>query len=76
MDCQPSPSKFLSKQEVADLLDVSTRSIERWVRLGSFPKPAFSTCRTRRWKIEEVLQWKNTSATDRDTTRQDATNRN
>lgn len=32
-------TQLLSKKTVAKRLDVSTRTVDRWVSLGKFPKP-------------------------------------
>lgn len=35
----PLLEDFATKQQVADMFGVSTRTVERWVRLRSIPQP-------------------------------------
>lgn len=49
-----SPAALLSKIEVADLLNVSVRTVERLVAAGELP-PGRLVGRQRRWSREEIL---------------------
>jgi predicted DNA-binding transcriptional regulator AlpA len=47
----------LLKQETADLIQVSARHLENYVRAGKFPRPFYVGDRSPRWLREDVLQW-------------------
>ncbi len=50
---------LLTKARVALLLDISERSLERWVQEGRFPAPISTggDKRTIRWRKADVLDW-------------------
>ncbi len=50
---------LLTKPRVALLVDVSERTIERWVQEGRFPTPVRTgeDRRTVRWRKADVLAW-------------------
>jgi predicted DNA-binding transcriptional regulator AlpA len=49
--------QLLSLARVAALLDVSERSVRRWMIEADFPKPIHLPGRTPRWDEEEVKMW-------------------
>ena len=49
---------LLRKVAVASMLGVSTWSIDRWVKAGTFPKPLFiSDFAPARWRLRDVELW-------------------
>lgn len=54
----------MSKKEVARFLGVSTRSIERWIAAGKFPKPCTPQGTVKRWHREQFIDIKNPSEED------------
>ena len=46
--------RLYAKKEIAVLLGVSTRSIDRWIAAGTFPEPCFRVWNTRRWSREQI----------------------
>jgi predicted DNA-binding transcriptional regulator AlpA len=45
---------LLTKSDVAQLLGVSTKSVDRWVAAGLLPPPLKITARTLRWPRDTV----------------------
>jgi predicted DNA-binding transcriptional regulator AlpA len=48
------PSDLLKKAEVARILDLSKRTIERWVSLGKFPPPIEISKYVKRWSCAQI----------------------
>lgn len=49
---------LLTLQQVADLLAVGKRTLERWIAAGNFPRPDFrSGQRVLRWRLTTVQAW-------------------
>jgi predicted DNA-binding transcriptional regulator AlpA len=49
------PDRFLSPAEVAGLLGVSTRTLERYVASGRLPPPVRFSPKTRRWRYGDLI---------------------
>ena len=49
--------KFIKIAELARLLDISTRTIWRYVAIGRLPEPVRFSKVCVRWKAEEVQQY-------------------
>ncbi len=47
--------KYMSVRDVAELFNVSDRTIRRWMSCGKLPKPLRMSDRFIRWKAEEIL---------------------
>ena len=57
-ESKPQASVLLRKIEVAQRLGCSTWSVDRWVRIGLFPKPIFLTPNApARWKVSDIDAW-------------------
>ena len=48
---------FLDLNDVAGAVALSTRSVQRLVQEGSFPKPRALSARRVAWLVEEVQEW-------------------
>jgi predicted DNA-binding transcriptional regulator AlpA len=46
-----------TRQNVADHLVVSTRTVDRMWRRGDIPRPDIRTPRTVRWRPETIYKW-------------------
>jgi phage terminase Nu1 subunit (DNA packaging protein) len=52
-----TPERFVTRQELADIMRVSTRQIDRWVK-DPDPMPSYTWgIRTRRFRVSEALAW-------------------
>lgn len=51
---QPAGHELLTKREVARLLRVCVRTVERHVALGKFPQPIRFTERSIRWRRQDI----------------------
>jgi excisionase family DNA binding protein len=49
-----NPSRLLSRGEVAALLNVSTKTVDRWSQLGLLPLPAIKKGRRVRWLAADL----------------------
>jgi predicted DNA-binding transcriptional regulator AlpA len=49
--------RFVSKREIAALLGISERQVERLRALGLFPAPLDLPGRAVRWSLQAVHQW-------------------
>lgn len=49
--------KLLSLKRVAETLDVSTKTVRRWIAEGIFPKPVMLPGKLPRWEAGEVDAW-------------------
>jgi len=47
-------SKLMNRREVASLLNVNERTLDRWAKLGRFPAPIRLGPKTYRWLAEDV----------------------
>lgn len=47
--------EFLCTKAVAELLQITTRTLYRWVQKGAFPSPVRINLRVLRWRRSEVL---------------------
>lgn len=43
--------------QLSELLEISTRTLWRWVSSGRFPQPDIKVGKVRRWKVETIEQW-------------------
>jgi prophage regulatory protein len=50
-------TELLRMRQVADLLDVSPRTVQRWVDEGRLPAPLVLSSRCLRWRESELLDW-------------------
>ncbi len=50
-------SELLRMRDVADVLGVSTRTVQRWVDEGRLPAPFVLSSRALRWRRSEVEAW-------------------
>lgn len=57
MNFNESPGGFTRVEKVAKRYDTSTKSIWRWAKLGTFPKPYKLTAGVTAWKNSELLEW-------------------
>lgn len=58
MQAPPLPSpRYLTVGQVAARLSVSTDTIWRWCRLGTFPKPYRIGGNTSRWRLSEIEEY-------------------
>jgi excisionase family DNA binding protein len=48
------PSPWLSLAEVAALLTISKRTLQKWVKAGRFPPPVGKTAKWRRWHRDAI----------------------
>lgn len=48
------PSRFLSRREVADLLHISPKTVDRYRHMGLIPKPAIAVGRRVRWLASDI----------------------
>jgi excisionase family DNA binding protein len=48
---------LLTIEEVADQLQVTPRTIERWIVSREIPPPIRIGRRVRRWKVDELQEW-------------------
>ena len=53
----PEYSRMLSTEEVADLLEVSGRTIRRWVIAGTFPQPVRLAGNVVRFRLDVIISW-------------------
>jgi excisionase family DNA binding protein len=56
MNTTATKSDFLTDAGLADLLHVSVRTLQRWVKDPGFPKP-LQLGRCRRWDRDDVLAY-------------------
>ena len=61
-------SQLLNIQQVADYLQVSTRTVWRRIEIGKFPKPIYITGYPR-WDKEELLAYIKKTASSSDNSR-------
>ncbi len=54
---EPQDDTMLSPRDVARLAGISTRTIDRMVRRGTFPKPMHLSARRIGWQAREVKAW-------------------
>ena len=52
-----SEMKFLDKSQVAEMIGVCVKTIDRHVDAGTFPKPDFHIGRQPRWGLETIAGW-------------------
>ena len=52
-----SESKLLTRAEVAKMLDVSYRTLQRWMDEGRGPSPCYQEGVVARWDLNEIKQW-------------------
>ena len=57
MDINELPNGFTRVEKVAKRYDTSTKSIWRWAKQGTFPKPYKLTAGVTAWKNSELLEW-------------------
>lgn len=57
MTVAPAKPELLRVREVADLLGIGLRSLQRNVEQGLFPQPIRLSSRTLRYSRRAVLQW-------------------
>jgi hypothetical protein len=50
----PNPNKMLGAKAVADDLDSTIRSLDRWISLGIFPPEDMRILRRRFWSVATV----------------------
>jgi excisionase family DNA binding protein len=43
--------------EIAATINVSARTVWRWVEAGAFPRPELAIGETRRWRLTTVTTW-------------------
>jgi prophage regulatory protein len=67
---EPQDDTMLSPRDVARLAGISTRTIDRMVRRGTFPKPMRLSPRRIGWPAHEVKAWINRLNDQRYATRQ------
>ena len=48
--------RLIKITEVAELLDLSTRTIRSWIKQGKFPRPLVLSRNVNRWRLSEVLK--------------------
>jgi excisionase family DNA binding protein len=49
-------SKLMNRREVASLLNVNERTLDRWAKVGRFPAPIRLGPKTYRWRAVDVEQ--------------------
>lgn len=54
---QPEAPLLLTCQQLADLLQVSPRSVWGWASSGKIPPPITVGWRAKRWFRDDVLRW-------------------
>jgi prophage regulatory protein len=69
-DPEPQDDTMLSPREVARLAGISTRTIDRMVRRGTFPKPLHLSPRRIGWPAGQVKDWLRTLQDQTRSTRQ------
>jgi excisionase family DNA binding protein len=52
-----STREWLTTREVAQLLGIGPGTLRRWVRQGTFPRPARWNQRVHRWRRSIVEEW-------------------
>jgi predicted DNA-binding transcriptional regulator AlpA len=52
-----SPDELLTKGEVAKMVKVTQRALDRWIAAGSFPGPDLVMGNTLRWWRSSVVAW-------------------
>jgi predicted DNA-binding transcriptional regulator AlpA len=57
MDINASPNGFTRVEKVAKRYDTSTKSIWRWVKQGTFPKPYKLSAGVTAWKNSDLADW-------------------
>lgn len=57
MNSNESSDGFTRVEKVAKRYDTSTKSIWRWAKQGTFPKPYKLTAGVTAWKNSELLEW-------------------
>ena len=57
MDINTSTDGFTRVEKVAKRYDTSTKSIWRWAKQGTFPKPYKLTAGVTAWKNSELAEW-------------------
>jgi excisionase family DNA binding protein len=48
---------LMKKSEVADLVNVRSITIDRWVQKGQFPRPVLVGPKSTRFRRDEVERW-------------------
>ena len=51
------PVELVSKRQLAEMLSVSTATLDRWRRLGRFPKAIALSDQSVRWPLDAVRAW-------------------
>ena len=49
--------RFVSGAEICEMVNLDSRTLDRLVSIGRFPKPIRLGPRTRRWNLDKVLAW-------------------
>lgn len=53
--------RMLTIQEVASTLGIGRSTLDRWIKLGDFPRPVLKRPRVQRWSQGQLDRWLATS---------------
>lgn len=54
---EQAEDRYLRLHQVIELIPVSKSTIWRWIRAGSFPRPAKVVAKIRLWSCQDVRAW-------------------
>jgi predicted DNA-binding transcriptional regulator AlpA len=57
MDTSRDQFRLIRKKALADRLNVTTRTVDRWRRAGKLPREIRLSEKTSAWRLDEIEAW-------------------
>lgn len=61
---QPEPDEWLTPKQVCKRLNISYTTFFEWVRQGKLPQGIEFSARAKRWRISDIINWREEKETD------------